>query len=69
MSVSELQAQIEDLKAQLEAARASNKKAPRGKIAEMSAEVVDSNPYSRLLALKRMGIGAWPNSACLFPEF
>jgi len=30
--------------------------AKRGKIAEMSSEVVDSNPYSRLMALKRMGI-------------
>lgn len=28
----------------------------RGKILQMSAEVVDSNPYSRLMALKRMGI-------------
>ena len=28
----------------------------REKISEMSAEVVDSNPYSRLMALKRMGI-------------
>ena len=28
----------------------------RSKIAEMSSEVVDSNPYSRLMALKRMGI-------------
>uniref|UniRef100_A0A1I8BXI9 Ubiquitin-like modifier-activating enzyme 5 n=1 Tax=Meloidogyne hapla TaxID=6305 RepID=A0A1I8BXI9_MELHA len=28
----------------------------RPKIVEMSAEVVDSNPYSRLMALKRMGI-------------
>ncbi|KAK1795425.1 hypothetical protein P4O66_010588 [Electrophorus voltai] len=28
----------------------------RTKIEEMSAEVVDSNPYSRLMALKRMGI-------------
>nr|BAN20431.1 ubiquitin-activating enzyme 5 [Riptortus pedestris] len=28
----------------------------RDKIDEMSAEVVDSNPYSRLMALKRMGI-------------
>lgn len=28
----------------------------RGKIEKMSAEVVDSNPYSRLMALKRMGI-------------
>ena len=28
----------------------------RQKINEMSSEVVDSNPYSRLMALKRMGI-------------
>ena len=28
----------------------------REKIAVMSSEVVDSNPYSRLMALKRMGI-------------
>ena len=28
----------------------------RKRIDEMSAEVVDSNPYSRLMALKRMGI-------------
>ncbi|XP_017322723.1 ubiquitin-like modifier-activating enzyme 5 isoform X1 [Ictalurus punctatus] len=28
----------------------------RAKIEKMSAEVVDSNPYSRLMALKRMGI-------------
>merc|ERR1712032_1652611 len=28
----------------------------RGKINQMSGEVVDSNPYSRLMALKRMGI-------------
>jgi ubiquitin-like modifier-activating enzyme 5 len=28
----------------------------REKISEMSGEVVDSNPYSRLMALKRMGI-------------
>lgn len=30
--------------------------AKREKIEEMSSEVVDSNPYSRLMALKRMGI-------------
>jgi len=30
----------------------------RDRITEMSAEVVDSNPYSRLMALKRMGIVA-----------
>ena len=28
----------------------------RQRIEQMSAEVVDSNPYSRLMALKRMGI-------------
>ena len=28
----------------------------RDKITQMSSEVVDSNPYSRLMALKRMGI-------------
>ena len=30
--------------------------AKRGKIAEMSSEVVDSNPYSRLMALKRFAL-------------
>ena len=30
--------------------------APRLKVDKMSAEVVDSNPYSRLMALQRMGI-------------
>ncbi|WCJ36260.1 Ubiquitin-like modifier-activating enzyme 5 [Euphorbia peplus] len=29
---------------------------PRSKLKDMSAEVVDSNPYSRLMALQRMGI-------------
>ncbi|THU69857.1 hypothetical protein C4D60_Mb08t18830 [Musa balbisiana] len=28
----------------------------RSKVKDMSAEVVDSNPYSRLMALQRMGI-------------
>ena len=28
----------------------------RPKIAQISAEVVDTNPYSRLMALKRMGV-------------
>ena len=32
------------------------KQSKRDKIATMSSEVVDSNPYSRLMALKRMGI-------------
>ena len=37
-------------------ASASAAAAGRGKISAMSAEVVDSNPYSRLMALQRMGI-------------
>ncbi len=32
------------------------KQGARARITEMSAEVVDSNPYSRLMALQRMGI-------------
>lgn len=35
---------------------AEDKLPKRERIAEMSSEVVDSNPYSRLMALKRMGI-------------
>lgn len=48
-----LQARIKELEAQL-AEKSTTKR--RGKIEVMSGEVVDSNPYSRLMALKRMGI-------------
>lgn len=34
----------------------SSSRVVRPKISQMSSEVVDSNPYSRLMALKRMGI-------------
>lgn len=51
-----LQAEIESLRAQLAAAKAGSATPAREKITEMSGEVVDSNPYSRLMALKRMGI-------------
>ena len=30
--------------------------APRQKVDKLSSEVVDSNPYSRLMALQRMGV-------------
>ncbi|CAG9828435.1 unnamed protein product [Diabrotica balteata] len=53
MSQEDLLAQIKDLKEKLEAAKQKN---VRQKIKEMSSEVIDSNPYSRLMALKRMGI-------------
>lgn len=36
--------------------QASASAAARQKVDKMSAEVVDSNPYSRLMALQRMGI-------------
>jgi ubiquitin-like modifier-activating enzyme 5 len=37
-------------------AAANSSSGTRAKIDTMSAEVVDSNPYSRLMALQRMGI-------------
>ncbi len=52
-----LKEEIRNLKIQLEEAkRRAGGVVPRAKIDEMSSEVVDSNPYSRLMALKRMGI-------------
>ncbi|XP_026693309.2 ubiquitin-like modifier-activating enzyme 5 [Ciona intestinalis] len=48
--VQELENEVESLKKQL----GDNK--ARQKIETMSSEVVDTNPYSRLMALKRMGI-------------
>lgn len=52
--ISALMQQKAALQAQMEMAQQQNKEA----LAPMSAEVVDSNPYSRLMALKRMGIVA-----------
>ncbi len=50
-----LKARVAELESLLkEASSASSGR--RTKIAEMSSEVVDSNPYSRLMALKRMGV-------------
>jgi len=51
-----LQKKIQELEAALAAAKAPESGPCRDKITEMSSEVVDSNPYSRLMALKRMGI-------------
>lgn len=53
--IERLKAKIKELEIALENER--KRKGPvREKIQEMSSEVVDSNPYSRLMALKRMGI-------------
>ncbi|KAF0687290.1 Aste57867_20956 [Aphanomyces stellatus] len=54
--VAALRAQVAALEARLHAAEAEKNHVRRAKVDEMSAEVVDDNPYSRLMALKRMGI-------------
>ncbi|KAH3750869.1 ubiquitin-like modifier-activating enzyme 5 [Dreissena polymorpha] len=54
--VAELQKRLKHLEEELKAEKQKNQHTVRTKIAEMSSEVVDSNPYSRLMALKRMGI-------------
>lgn len=47
--------QLKELKEKLDALSSGNVSS-RDKISVMSAEVVDSNPYSRLMALQRMGV-------------
>lgn len=54
-SLEDLKAEIAELKSELSQLKAAGTGA-RQKIQKMSAEVVDSNPYSRLMALQRMGI-------------
>ncbi|CAH2256859.1 ubiquitin-like modifier-activating enzyme 5 [Pararge aegeria] len=54
-TAAELQKKVRELEAKL-AAALGNAGPVRQKIDVMSSEVVDSNPYSRLMALKRMGI-------------
>jgi len=51
-SVEELKSRIAELESLLDLKNV----AQREKVVEMSSKVVDSNPYSRLMALKRMGI-------------
>ena len=53
IETSALEARVKELESELAAMRGES---ARTKIASMSSEVVDSNPYSRLMALKRMGI-------------
>lgn len=52
-SIEELQSQINELKNELLKYKSSG---GRERIEKMSSEVKDSNPYSRLMALQRMGI-------------
>lgn len=53
-AIEQLKSKLDELKNELELHKTT--KASRDKIEKMSAEVVDSNPYSRLMALQRMGI-------------
>ncbi|XP_070582457.1 ubiquitin-like modifier-activating enzyme 5 isoform X2 [Erythrolamprus reginae] len=53
--VEQLRFRIQELEEELVREREGSR-GPRARIAEMSPEVTDSNPYSRLMALKRMGI-------------
>lgn len=53
--IEELRVKIKELEMALESEK-KRKGYVRKKIEQMSSEVVDSNPYSRLMALKRMGI-------------
>ncbi|XP_033113812.1 ubiquitin-like modifier-activating enzyme 5 [Anneissia japonica] len=62
-SISDLQARVKELEKELANEHEKSQPRPmmvsnqaRQRIEKMSAEVVDSNPYSRLMALKRMGI-------------
>ncbi|XP_063239203.1 ubiquitin-like modifier-activating enzyme 5 [Bacillus rossius redtenbacheri] len=57
-SVEELRLRVKELERLLNEEKNKSKEAGcvREKITHMSSEVVDSNPYSRLMALKRMGI-------------
>lgn len=50
-SVGALKARIAELESELAKSRSV-----RPKIEQMSSEVVSSNPYSRLMALQKMGI-------------
>lgn len=58
MSVADLEKRVAELEAALAATNGGESEGGgvREKIPTMSSEVVDSNPYSRLMALKRMGI-------------
>ncbi|XP_047366695.1 ubiquitin-like modifier-activating enzyme 5 isoform X1 [Vespa velutina] len=55
-TMEELQKRIAELERELQEEKCRNAITTREKIEHMSGEVIDSNPYSRLMALKRMGI-------------
>lgn len=54
-AIEQLRDKLLELQSELEKHK-DESRIQREKIAKMSSEVVDSNPYSRLMALQRMGI-------------
>ncbi|CAB3363678.1 Hypothetical predicted protein [Cloeon dipterum] len=58
LKVQRLESKLKEAQELLEHERRKNEGAvtKREKIGQMSAEVIDSNPYSRLMALQRMGV-------------
>ncbi|XP_044311911.1 ubiquitin-like modifier-activating enzyme 5 isoform X1 [Varanus komodoensis] len=54
--VAQLQRRVRELEEELAKERGGGTGHQRARIVQMSSEVTDSNPYSRLMALKRMGI-------------
>lgn len=54
-ALDELKSKLTELQEELKKHKEVSKM-QREKIEKMSSEVVDSNPYSRLMALQRMGI-------------
>ncbi|PAA84118.1 hypothetical protein BOX15_Mlig033309g3, partial [Macrostomum lignano] len=55
-NVEQLRARVAKLESELAELRQAQPASARQRIDRMSAEVVDSNPYSRLMALQRMGV-------------
>lgn len=55
-AIEQLRDKLLELQSELEKHKEESSKMQREKIDKMSSEVVDSNPYSRLMALQRMGI-------------
>ncbi|NWT47261.1 UBA5 enzyme, partial [Chroicocephalus maculipennis] len=53
--IEQLERRVRELEEEL-AREKGGRRVPRARIETMSPEVTDSNPYSRLMALKRMGI-------------
>ncbi|XP_051176592.1 ubiquitin-like modifier-activating enzyme 5 [Leptopilina boulardi] len=55
-NIQKMEERIKELEKQIAEFKSKNVEFSRDKVEQMSSEVVDTNPYSRLMALQRMGI-------------